>query len=139
MTLGYRTEDFEKTRLVHMRNATIPIGCACVKDETLRLEALSQHFAEKRSKTTKQKSSRILKPMKRHPSLNLNWIFVQRIKEMNKKWICRMYRSLTSEKNCINILGEHAWQKHFMACSKLEAMAIYVVKSANANDKLPWV
>ena len=54
MTLGYRTEDFEKTRLVHMRNATIPIACACVMDTTLvRLEALVQHFVEKRSKTTK--------------------------------------------------------------------------------------
>ena len=38
-----------------------------------------------------------------------------------------------------NILGGHAWQKLFRACSKLEAMAIYVVKSANANDKLPML
>ena len=27
----------------------------------------------------------------------------------------------------------------FMACSKLEVMAIYVVKSANANDIMPSV
>ena len=60
MTLGYRTEDFEKTRLLHMRNATIPIGCACVMDTTLvRLEALIQHFVEKRGKTTTKEFSRI--------------------------------------------------------------------------------
>ena len=47
MTLGYK-EDFEITRLVHMRNATIPIGCACacVMDSTTRLETLTQHFVE---------------------------------------------------------------------------------------------
>ena len=45
MTLGYK-EDFEITRLVHMRNATIPIGCACVMDSTMRLETLTQHFVE---------------------------------------------------------------------------------------------
>ena len=73
MTLGYRTEDFEKTRLIHMRNATIPIACACVMDTTLvRLEALVQHFVEKRSKRTKKEKSRKLKPVKRHPSLNLD-------------------------------------------------------------------
>jgi hypothetical protein len=32
-------------------------------------------------------------------------------------------------KKCINKLGGHAWQNYFLACSKLEAMAIYVVKS----------
>ena len=70
MTLGYRTEDFEKTRLLHMRNATIPIGCACVMDTTLvRLEALIQHFVEKRGKTTEKEISRKFKPMKRHPSM----------------------------------------------------------------------
>ena len=63
MTLGYRTEDFEKTRLVHMRNATIPIGCACVMDETMRLETLTQHFVEKRSKRTiKENSLKLLNP-----------------------------------------------------------------------------
>ena len=73
MTIGYRTEDFEKTRLVHMRNATIPIGCACVMDSTFaRLKTLTQHFIEKRSKTSKKENSRKLKPVKRHPSLNLN-------------------------------------------------------------------
>ena len=70
MTLGYKTEDFEGSRLVHMRNATIPIGCACVMDATLvRLEALIQHFVEKRSKTTKKEDSPEFKPMKRHPSM----------------------------------------------------------------------
>ena len=57
-----------------MRNATIPIACACVMDSTLvRLEALIQHFVEKRSKTTKKENSRKFKPkfkpMKRHPSM----------------------------------------------------------------------
>ena len=53
-----------------MRNATIPIGCACVMDTTLvRLEALIQHFVEKRGKTTKKGISRKFKPMKRHPSM----------------------------------------------------------------------
>ena len=70
MTLGYKTEDFEKTRILHMRNATIPIGCACVMDETMRLETLTQHFVEKRSKRTTDKNS--LKPMKGQPSQNLN-------------------------------------------------------------------
>ena len=55
MTLGYKTEDFDSTRLIHMRNATIPIGCVCVTDGTLRIEALTQHFAEKRSERTKKK------------------------------------------------------------------------------------
>ena len=36
--------------------------------------------------------------------------------------------------NCINILGGHAWRNFFMACSKHEAMAIYVVKQACGND-----
>ena len=53
-----------------MRNATIPIACACVMDSTLvRLEALIQHFVEKRSKTTKKENSRKFKPIKRHPSM----------------------------------------------------------------------
>ena len=53
-----------------MRNATIPIGCACVMDTTLvRLEALIQHFVEKRGKTTKKEISHKFKPMKRHPSM----------------------------------------------------------------------
>ena len=72
MTLGFITEDLEKTRLVHMRNATIPIGCACVMDATLRLEGLTQHFTEKRSKTTKKENSRKPNIMKRHPYRNLN-------------------------------------------------------------------
>ena len=42
-------------------------------------------------------------------------------------------------KKCINILNGHAWRHFFMACSKLEAMVIYVVKSANANDILASV
>ena len=37
-------------------------------------------------------------------------------------------------KKCINILGGHAWRNFSMACSKLEAMAIYVVKQACGND-----
>ena len=37
-------------------------------------------------------------------------------------------------KKCINILGGHAWRNFSMACSKLEAMAIYVVKQAGGND-----
>jgi hypothetical protein len=35
---------------------------------------------------------------------------------------------------CINILGGHAWSNIFMACSKLEAMALYVVKQDCGND-----
>ena len=31
--------------------------------------------------------------------------------------------------------GGHAWRHVFMACSKLEAMAIYLVKQAGGNDK----
>ena len=41
----------------------------------------------------------------------------------------------------INILGGHAWQ-HFLwlvACRKLEAMAVYLVKQAFGNDKLACV
>ena len=37
------------------------------------------------------------------------------------------------------VLGGHAWGHFFSACSKLEAMATYVVKSANANDIMPSV
>ena len=40
---------------------------------------------------------------------------------------------------CINIPGGHAWRHFFMACSKLEAMAIYLVKQACGNDKLACV
>ena len=36
----------------------------------------------------------------------------------------------------INSLDGHAWRHFFMACSKRKAMAIYVVKSENANDIL---
>ena len=32
------------------------------------------------------------------------------------------------------VLGGHAWRNIFMACSKLEAMAIYVVKQACGHD-----
>ena len=34
----------------------------------------------------------------------------------------------------INIPGGHAWRYFFMTCSKLEAMAIYLVKQACGND-----
>ena len=38
----------------------------------------------------------------------------------------------------INIDG-HAWQHFFMTCSKLDAMAIYLVKQACGNDILEFV
>ena len=34
----------------------------------------------------------------------------------------------------IDYLGGHAWGHVFMACSKLEAMTIYLVKQACGND-----
>ena len=37
------------------------------------------------------------------------------------------------------MLGGHAWRHIFMACSKLEAMAIYVVKQACGNEIMPSV
>jgi hypothetical protein len=40
---------------------------------------------------------------------------------------------------CIDMLGGHAWQHISMACSKLEAMAIYVVKQACGNEIMPSV
>ena len=40
---------------------------------------------------------------------------------------------------CINIPGGHAWRNFFMACSKHEAMAIYVVKQACGNDIIACV
>ena len=39
----------------------------------------------------------------------------------------------------INIPGGHAWGHVFMACSKLEAMVIYLVKQSCGNDKLACV
>ena len=39
----------------------------------------------------------------------------------------------------INTLGGHAWRSFFMACSKHEAMAIYVVKQACGNDIMACV
>ena len=33
----------------------------------------------------------------------------------------------------VNIIGGHAWRNFFMACSKLEAMAIHVVKHGCGN------
>ena len=39
----------------------------------------------------------------------------------------------------INIQGGHVWRHFFMACSKLEAMAIYLVKQACGNDILASV
>ena len=38
----------------------------------------------------------------------------------------------------ITLVGGHAYQ-HLMACSKLEAMAIYVVNQACGNDVMPAV
>ncbi len=38
-----------------------------------------------------------------------------------------------------NVPGGHTWQQAFMACSKLEAMAIYLVKQACGNDILASV
>ena len=35
---------------------------------------------------------------------------------------------------CINIIGGHAWRHFIMACSKLEAIAIYAVKQAFGHD-----
>ena len=35
----------------------------------------------------------------------------------------------------IDYPGWHAWGHVFLACSKFEAMAIYLVKQANGNDK----
>ena len=40
---------------------------------------------------------------------------------------------------CIYKLGGHACRHFFMACSKLVAMAIYVVKQACGNDILASV
>ena len=37
------------------------------------------------------------------------------------------------------IPGGHAWRHFFMACSKLQAMAIYLVKQACGNDQLACV
>jgi len=39
----------------------------------------------------------------------------------------------------INRLGGHAWRNLFMACSKVAAMAIYLVKQARSNDIMPAV
>ena len=39
----------------------------------------------------------------------------------------------------IDYTGGHAWGHVFMACSKLEAMAIYLVKQACGNDILASV
>ena len=39
----------------------------------------------------------------------------------------------------INSLGGHAWHNFIMVCSKLEAMAIYVVKQACGNDIMAYV
>ena len=38
-------------------------------------------------------------------------------------------------KNALTKSVGHAWRQVFMACSKLEAMAIYLVKQACGNDK----
>ena len=40
---------------------------------------------------------------------------------------------------CIDMLGGHAWRHIFMACSKLEAMDIYIVKQPCGNDIMPSV
>ena len=40
---------------------------------------------------------------------------------------------------CIKYPGGHAWRHVFMASSKLEAMAIYLVKQACGNDILASV
>ena len=39
----------------------------------------------------------------------------------------------------IDMLGGHAWRYILMACSKLGAMAIYVVKQACGNEIMPSV
>ena len=50
-----------------------------------------------------------------------------------------LFTKLSSIDPCekrINIPGGHAWRHVFMSCSKLEAMAIYVVKQACVNTQL---
>ena len=42
---------------------------------------------------------------------------------------------IDSYEKCIDYTGKHAWGHVFMACSKLEAMTIYLVKQACGNDK----
>ena len=42
-------------------------------------------------------------------------------------------------KNALTEPGGHAWQHVFIACSKLEEMAIYLVKQACGNDILALV
>ena len=65
----------------------------------------------------------------------------------NKCWITLsilifLFTKLSGIDPCekrINIQGGHAWRHFFMACSKLEAMAIYLVKQACGIDKLACV
>ena len=59
----------------------------------------------------------------------------------NKRWITLLIFFFTKlsgidpyEKR-IDYPDGHAWGHVFMACSKLEAMAIYIVKQACGNDK----
>ena len=53
-------------------------------------------------------------------------------------FIHQTFRDWLIEKR-INIPGGHAWRHFFMACSKLVAMAIYVVKQACRHDIRAWV
>jgi hypothetical protein len=58
---------------------------------------------------------------------------------VNFEFFCSKLSGIDPCEKCIDISGEHAWRHGFMACSKLEAMAIYIVKQACGNDKLACV
>ena len=55
---------------------------------------------------------------------------------------CFLFTKLSENDPCEkrnNIPGGHAWRHFFITCSKLEAMAIYLVKQACGNDILEFV
>ena len=56
----------------------------------------------------------------------------------SKNFITKLSRIDPCEKR-MNILGGQHWRNFFMACSKLETMAIHVVKQACGNEIMPSV
>ena len=56
----------------------------------------------------------------------------------SKNLITKLSRIDPCEKR-VNLLGGQHWHNFFMACSKHEAMAIYVVKQACGNDIMACV
>ena len=66
-------------------------------------------------------------------------MFVNTDYRVNFKFIFTKLSGIDTCEKGNNILSGHAYRHLFMACSKLEAMAIYVVNQTCRNEIMPAV